>query len=593
MRPKASRSRPKGDKSKEMHISRISVHSFRSINDAEIPIGKITALVGENNAGKSSLLRALNAFFNFKEESQFFADGKHAYSNYSKPKVEIIFEDIPNDQQLLHLTQNGNMHIEFTCKNGTDKPIYRYKSNNRFNALDVSTFEKIKKHIDFVLIPPSRDLNKLKWTENALLKELVEVFLQNATKSRDVLSSPFLKATRDIERNALTKIAKKIQSAYATHHNYNFSLRYNTNISYSDFLTNIQFLLKEKTGEFDLVDCGTGIQSLSIIAMYRVLSELKHKNVVIGLEEPETNLHPQAQREFIRDLSSRTGTDNCCQAIFTTHSTVIIDQLQHEQIVLFRKVADEHRQCGFRTEANYITDSFWDKYGLDEFKYYQFHRYKNSEMFFAKYAIIVESKNDAQVIQKIVSDSGYQIDMAGISIINLDGVDNIKYPYYLLKELSIPFLTIVDKEYFLPYQNDSLDNSRDSNGFPKYKNEYKPDSLINEMIPNPRDRDNLLEYLRSNHTKALDLLLRHRVICMKHSLEIDLISSAKGCELFYSRLRIPPVRQNQHELLVANKDTIKKIGNILEVLKQMPPTSLPLSYSRIKHAIIEIIKVIS
>lgn len=61
--PKTSRPRPRGGKRKEMHISKISVHNFRSINDAEMPVGKITALVGENNAGKSSLLRALNAFF--------------------------------------------------------------------------------------------------------------------------------------------------------------------------------------------------------------------------------------------------------------------------------------------------------------------------------------------------------------------------------------------------------------------------------------------------------------------------------------------------------------------------------------------------
>ncbi len=45
-------------------ISKIYIDHFRSIRQAEIEsLGNFTAFAGLNNAGKSNVLRALNAFF--------------------------------------------------------------------------------------------------------------------------------------------------------------------------------------------------------------------------------------------------------------------------------------------------------------------------------------------------------------------------------------------------------------------------------------------------------------------------------------------------------------------------------------------------
>ena len=62
-----------------------------------------------------------------------------------------------------------------------------------------------------------------------------------------------------------------------------------------------------------------------------------HVSIILGIEEPETNLHPQAQRMLIHSLqNSRQACET--QAIFATHSTVVIDALNHDDIVLVRKV---------------------------------------------------------------------------------------------------------------------------------------------------------------------------------------------------------------------------------------------------------------
>jgi len=40
-------------------ISKLVIENFRSIQSADLPLGKITVLTGANNSGKSSLLYAL------------------------------------------------------------------------------------------------------------------------------------------------------------------------------------------------------------------------------------------------------------------------------------------------------------------------------------------------------------------------------------------------------------------------------------------------------------------------------------------------------------------------------------------------------
>ena len=37
-------------------ISKLKIQNFRSIKDAELPLGKITVLTGANNSGKSSVI---------------------------------------------------------------------------------------------------------------------------------------------------------------------------------------------------------------------------------------------------------------------------------------------------------------------------------------------------------------------------------------------------------------------------------------------------------------------------------------------------------------------------------------------------------
>lgn len=47
-----------------MKLLKLKVTGFRSLNDAEINLSDLIVLIGENYAGKSSVLDLLNIFFN-------------------------------------------------------------------------------------------------------------------------------------------------------------------------------------------------------------------------------------------------------------------------------------------------------------------------------------------------------------------------------------------------------------------------------------------------------------------------------------------------------------------------------------------------
>ena len=51
-----------------MRIEEVKIKNFRSIKSATFRMNKITAVVGENNAGKTAVLRAINAVLNYMDE---------------------------------------------------------------------------------------------------------------------------------------------------------------------------------------------------------------------------------------------------------------------------------------------------------------------------------------------------------------------------------------------------------------------------------------------------------------------------------------------------------------------------------------------
>ncbi|RAH37489.1 ATP-dependent endonuclease [Halomonas sp. SL1] len=570
-----------------MKASYIEIRKFRSIDFCKIPLDSINAVVGQNNSGKSAVIRALNCFFNVFEEELSFSQGKHNYSPSSIPKITVGFENIDEDSAAWRHTDNGRADIQLVFHPSSKKLQYKKKVGGKFVNISIGDVGDILENFAFVYIPPNRSPSQLKWQEDALIKELVEEFLKIETSRRDTLTPRFKGASDYLESGALKKISREVGRFYSLRKELDFSLSFDKKANFLSFLTDIHMYVNEYGVESTLDDCGTGLQSLTIIAFHRVLAKIRHKRVILGIEEPETNLHPQAQRELINSIKNAPD-DNVAQVVITTHSTVIIDNIDHRKICLVRKTEDRVR--GFKSIVAKTSESFFDDHGLEEFKYYQFHSYKNSDFFYANYVVFVESKNEAEVVKHLSLRNGVDLDLQGVSVVNIGGVNNLAYPYHIVKDLGIPFLIILDKDFFIPYLNDDLQQSRNNEGLPKYRYEYKAKSIriLESIIPAQKDRDKILSTMRVNHSKANEEFLKHNVICMNYSLEMDLLCSNKAVELYSDVLGLRGEQRSRGFLLTNRNNTVKKIGNILKVLDQLENRNLPNSYKSIKRKLGEI-----
>lgn len=571
-----------------MKISRIIIKKFRSIDKADIWIGSINAIVGQNNSGKSCLLRALNAFFNYDNEQISFSKGVHSFAPRTISKIEIHFEGFEEESLPPKYISNNKIIVESSVNlnsTGCTRTL-KYKSGSTW-VIDKQVLIEVKKHIEFILIPPNRNANALDFVENNVLQMLVEEKMKEATETRDNYTVKFKAAIDYLESKALNKIAADAKSEFPVNKAFDIKISYTKNISYKDFLPDVGISIDEAGVCHPLIECGSGIQSLTIISLYNLLGKARKENIIIGLEEPETNLHPQAQKELIDYFKLLVSDGNILQFFFTTHSSQMIDQVDHTEIILFKKKKDQSR--GFVSVVKRLPRDFFDKYGLDDFKYYQFYRYRNSDFFFSSYVVVTESKNEVEIIKRIGKTSGFDYETNGLSYLNLEGVDKAKYTVYLLKELDIPFLLIVDKDFFVPYVNGAFDSSLNSQGFPTYKPEYKDLDLIKVLIKDTRARDKVLSSVNNNHTEMLNCLEKHDVISMRYSLDLDLVATTKGQEKFYHLLDVPESERNT-ATLTSKKKAIKKISRIIEVFEFLETQNWPYSYSRIKKVLGKVTK---
>lgn len=425
-------------KIKDVHISK-----FRSIESGSFRFDQITAIVGQNNSGKSAIMKSLNSFFNPTEEIHSFIDGTHLYSTRrSVPRITIDFESVPNKAIYTPFVNNGILRVKQEFNKQRNRLEYSVENNGNFQNASDPFLNELFKDIYFVLIPTDRGVRHKGQDEVTILKRLLDTFFSTHTAKRDTLSPKVKDAFKYLKKNALSKVSKGVEDMYFAKKGFSIQIDSRFPLNYELFINDLGIRVKEGEKEFRLEECGSGIQSLVAISVYRYLANLSHTNFIVGIEEPEINLHPQAQKELIFALLDEAD-NNDLQLIFTSHSTVLIDELDHTKIVLVRKEPDEKRS--FKTTIHQLDPNFWANYNLQTIQYNKFHKFRNSEFFFANHVIVTESPTDSEVFRNLLRLKNIIIEKEGISVLELSGISSLKYAFYLLRDLKIPCYAPINK----------------------------------------------------------------------------------------------------------------------------------------------------
>lgn len=573
-----------------MKIKSIHIEKFRSIQKADINFSDVNAIVGENNTGKTSILLALNAFFNFRDEKIRFENQTHRYAARMNTYITVTFSDVSGILEFQNYVLNDELNIQFQYSYSENKKSYYYIKNSTKVSVDDGITDIIKNYLIYIYVPTNRNNRDISWSADSLLKEYVMEYARDYTQNRDNISVKVKQAGNSLHSSILSKIEKQLKSLYLQDGNGVFSLEYSVDLDYKYLLDKLSISYNENGNKFSLVDCGSGVISMSIIALFRAKALLSNKSVFLAIEEPEQNLHPQAQKSFIKYLKENKNELEV-QAIFTTHSPVMINELGYQDIILVRKIKDIKR--GYKTKTTQLSTSFLTRYGINDVRSQNFFSLRNGDFFFSRFVVITESPIDAQVFINLISPKIPE-KASLVSFISLDGVANAKYPYFLLKELELPFCLIVDKDFYVDYTNDQLEKSRSPvTGLPQYKTTVTWNDILEDIYDTSAKKSQLNAYVNSNYRLFFDNTKESNILSLHYNLESDLTLSRTAQNLFYAKINVPAGKRNALSLRTEYYKSIKKRENVMHVINGIPKKSLPESFQKIaNHVVSEINKVI-
>ncbi|MAD41684.1 MAG: hypothetical protein CL623_04745 [Arcobacter sp.] len=320
----------------------------------------ITAIVGENGSGKSSLINSLITYFN--EDKYFFVykmKNEKKFYYYNPCNIEIKFIPKGLEVKKAEPTQmktffefksilfNDNLFVDNIYHGVQDMTqrsfIFELIKNDSFN--DIETFvnkiniQLIKKILDLI----KRDVKAIPIDYKSLYLEIKfhhsidkEDIYKDLLKYKDdeIYTIPFEKF------DIFEKITNELYS-------FDISFKYNKNYK------NIQSLPSH--GEISLLYLFSSIYSQIIPILEDERKDHKEyykNNVMLILDEPINSFHPQWQKEFVYNLTNFLKENFLnieFHIVLTTHSPFILSDIPKENVIFLRKGKNVNKEVNLNT----------------------------------------------------------------------------------------------------------------------------------------------------------------------------------------------------------------------------------------------------
>jgi len=384
-----------------MRLISVRIKNFRCYREEiTIELSSLTALIAKNDIGKSSILDALDAFFN---KDKLEPDDRSTDVPSRTPiEISCTFSDLPEyiildsqenriepEKEYL-LNADGNLEVSIQYKNSTPtldsvRVIALAPINDNFNDLfdlglrdlhgrandlgiDLEGIDTNKKLPIRLAIWGSADPNELNikqieikdsfWKEFKNILPLFQLFKADRPSSdqdpeaQDPIKFAIKESLSQV-RDRLEEIRQHVQSQVEEVTRLTIDKIREMDEGLASELEpvikppNWAGLFKVSLVSEDQVPLnkrGSGVRRLFLINFLRAKAEqqakLRHtNNVVFAIEEPETSQHPNNQTLLLkafRELSDEDGT----QVIFTTHNPTLAGRIDIESLRFIDK--DEH-----------------------------------------------------------------------------------------------------------------------------------------------------------------------------------------------------------------------------------------------------------
>jgi len=455
-------------------LTKLSVRNFRSLENLDVSLGRLTAFVGPNGAGKTSFLRAL---------SYLFGDAWPSLRTFRIPQDFTHFDTDRSieitgcfDPPFTHIDQLRNAH-EIVALRLSCKP---YKKKGRWGEVGdlhvdlepldargetpmvaatpprkgaqplfrpLSATGDLRDHTRVLFVDHRRTLSQhLPYVRGSALGRLLEPARRDFDRQDDFKSA--YEAALEILRTATVRdIEEKIRETAKRMLGFmgrDAGAALDIGFGFADPanpFNSLRLEYREAGRAIPGEELGLGIQSAVVVGIFEALRQLGGDIHTVIIEEPEMYLHPQAQRYFYRLLCEMSESGSC-QIIYATHSPIFADVNRFEAQRLVRRAAAK------TSSVSYVQKK--DIPALSEERDRQklagrFDPTRN-EVLFATRALLVEGHADRAAAMLVAEKLKLDVDAQGVAIVDCGGKSAIPLLIRVCKALEIPLVVLHDED---------------------------------------------------------------------------------------------------------------------------------------------------
>jgi putative ATP-dependent endonuclease of OLD family len=454
-----------------MHrIAEMEIHNYRSCKKTIIKLEAFTPLVGYNNAGKSNILKCIDALVRGKGQvsSNFYDQAKpieiiallkglneKALEHLSAPQKSSLEPYIENESLSIRFYQENPGTAKNSVTLGIKSPSKIQDEWNNPNGLPQAIT---------TLFPEPTFINSME--DSA---EDVSKFKAGNTIGKLIsnLQKEIIKTKGDEIKTALSAIGKKLNLSGSERLKEFSDFDESINNKIGDFFPGLTLNLDiptpdigdlfkqgnikvKETGNQQTTDfshMGHGAQRAIQMTLIRHLAEItkdatkEGKTNLLLIDEPELFLHPQAIEQIRGSL--KVLASKGYQVIFSTHSPFMIDQVDIPITNIVRKNEEGTRVESRLKEAikNVLKDHESQARLL-------FDTYNLGQILFSDTVLIAEGDTEKHVLPTLFqSVTGKTLGESKLALVIATGSPNIPGMLAILKEMNIPAKALADLDF--------------------------------------------------------------------------------------------------------------------------------------------------
>ena len=453
-----------------MQLTEIIIKNFRGIEHLTIDLDELCVLIGENNAGKSTVLDAVKIALTrslSRTGSAFSMYDYHLPNKDADPtdvdplEVTLTFSERKEDEwpdevsQLLDKAEQvgdgGLRSVTFRVKSHFDNDLGSFETTYDFLNLSGSVLTQAA--------GPRYVANLRRLVPTFYLSSLRDA--SNEFRQNSIFWGPFVKSisVTDDERKeleaALSAVNLEVLSKHEAFAAVIEKLKNTAQIMplgtgdpvsieaipsrLVDILSKAQINLSSKSGaHIPIVNHGSGTQSLAVISLFEAFLETQLRNKydtasepILALEEPEAHLHPSAIMAVGKQLRNLSG-----QKIISTHSGDLLSSVSLSSIRRLRRT--DNKVTVHKVEDGVLTPDETSK--LD----YQI-RKTRGRLLFSRCWLLVEGETEAPFLNECAFIGGNDLFAEGVSCIEFAQI-GVEKLIKLADQLGIEWFVLSDND---------------------------------------------------------------------------------------------------------------------------------------------------